>query len=65
VRRRKIHRYKFADAGTNDIISDCRNRANNVRDVHDRVATGCCTAMWKAYATRETVNVKRNIEARL
>lgn len=32
--------------------------------VHDRVATGCCTAMWKAYATRETINVKRNTEAR-
>lgn len=33
--------------------------------VHDRVATGCCTAMWKAYATREIINVKRNTEARL
>jgi len=32
--------------------------------VRDRVATGCCTAMWKAYATRETKNVHRSIEAR-
>ena len=33
--------------------------------VHDRVATGCCTAMWKTYAARETIKVKRNIEERL
>jgi hypothetical protein len=33
--------------------------------VHDLVATGCCTVMWKAYATREIMNVKRNIEAHL